>query len=287
MYAADAAVVVVSAKSGVKVGTEKAVKAAKVRKLPKFFVINGMCDEGVDYFSIIDDLRDQFGSSVCPIVIPEIAGNAAKSYLNILDGKAYTYANGKATECAVPEILQADDYKANLTEAVAESSEELMDRIDRWTAPLFVLFFVFSGAKLDLSVFGDVFIVLIGVAYIISRSAGKYFGARISSDLVRCDKNIVKYLGVTLLPQAGVALGMAIKAGELGAEGAIVRNITLFAVLIYEIVGPLLTKIALTKAGDIKPDGKVSARHQAKLEMVAKTKENAVLEASELSNDKQ
>ncbi len=128
MFAADAAVVVVGAKSGVKVGTEKAVKAAKERKLPKFFVINGTCDEGVDFYGIIDELRDQFGSSVCPIIIPEIQGTAAKSYLNLLDGKAYTYANGKATECAVPEILQADDYKAYLTEAVAESSEELMDK---------------------------------------------------------------------------------------------------------------------------------------------------------------
>ena len=142
-----------------------------------------------------------------------------------------------------------------------------MDRVDRWTAPLFILFFVISGAELELSVFGDFFIVLIGVAYILSRSAGKYFGAYGSSKLVGCDNNIVKYLGVTLLPQAGVALGMALKSAELGADGAIVRNITLFAVLIYEIVGPLLTRIALTKAGDIKPDGKVSARHMAKLAM--------------------
>ena len=128
MYAADTAVVVISAKNGVKVGTEKAVKAAKERNLPMIFVINGMCDEGVDYYGIIDELREQFGSSVCPVVIPEIQGVTAKSYLNIIENKAYTYAGGKATECAVPEILQADDYKANLTEAVAESSEELMEK---------------------------------------------------------------------------------------------------------------------------------------------------------------
>ncbi len=128
MFAADTAVVVVGAKSGVKVGTEKAVKAAKTRNLPKIFVINGMCDEGVDFFGIIDDLRDQFGSSVCPVVIPEIQGATAKSYLNIIDGTAYTYAQGKATACAAPEILQAEDYKSYLTEAVAESSEELMDK---------------------------------------------------------------------------------------------------------------------------------------------------------------
>lgn len=150
---------------------------------------------------------------------------------------------------------------------ICDFSEELMDRIDRWTAPLFILFFVLSGAKLDLSVFGDGFIVLIGVAYIISRSAGKCLGAFSSAKIAGCDSNIVKYLGVTLLPQAGVALGMALKSAELGQDGVIVRNITLFAVLIYEIVGPTLTKIALTKAGDILPEGKVSARHRAKLAM--------------------
>jgi len=147
---------------------------------------------------------------------------------------------------------------------ICDFSEELMDRADRWTAPILILFFVISGAELDLSVFSELAVVLIGLAYIASRSIGKYFGAGISSRMTHCDDNIVKYLGITLLPQAGVALGMAIKAMELGSEGAIVRNITLFAVLVYEIVGPFLTKIALTKAGDIKSEGKTSAREEAK-----------------------
>ncbi len=150
---------------------------------------------------------------------------------------------------------------------ICDFSEELMDRADRWTAPILILFFVISGAELDLSVFTDFAIILIGLAYIVARSAGKYFGAGMSSRLMKCDQNIVKYLGITLLPQAGVALGMAIKAVELGPDGAIVRNITLFAVLIYEIVGPALTKIALTKAGDIKVEGKTSAREEARLAM--------------------
>ena len=143
---------------------------------------------------------------------------------------------------------------------ICDFSEELMDRADRWTAPILILFFVVSGAELDLSVFGDIAVIIIGVVYILSRSVGKCAGATMSAKWVKCDPKIVKYLGITLLPQAGVALGMAIKAGELGAEGAIVRNITLFAVLVYEIVGPFLTKIALTKAGDINVHGKVSAR---------------------------
>lgn len=143
---------------------------------------------------------------------------------------------------------------------ICDFSEELMDRVDRWTAPLFVLFFVLSGAELELSVFTDIMIVLIGLVYILTRSAGKYLGAFLSAKWTKCDDNIVKYLGVTLLPQAGVALGMAIKSAELGLP--IIANITLFAVLIYELVGPMLTKIALLKAGDINPEGKTSARHE-------------------------
>lgn len=143
---------------------------------------------------------------------------------------------------------------------ICDFSEELMDRVDRWTAPLFVLFFVLSGAELELSVFMDIMIVVIGIVYILSRSAGKYTGAFLSAKWAKCDDNIVKYLGVTLLPQAGVALGMAIKSAELGMP--IIANITLFAVLIYELVGPMLTKIALLKAGDINPEGKTSARHE-------------------------
>jgi Kef-type K+ transport system membrane component KefB len=145
---------------------------------------------------------------------------------------------------------------------MCEVSEELMDRADRWTTPILILFFVISGAELELSVFADWAVVVVGIVYIISRSVGKYYGANISAKMTKCDPNIVKYLGITLLPQAGVALGMAIKAIELGPDGAIVRNITLFAVLIYEIVGPFLTKIALTKAGDIREEGRTSAREE-------------------------
>ena len=145
---------------------------------------------------------------------------------------------------------------------ICEVSEELMDRADRWTTPVLILFFVISGAELDLSVFTQWTVVVVGIVYIFARSLGKYYGANISARMTKSDPNIVKYLGITLLPQAGGALGMAIKAIELGPDGAIVRNITLFAVLIYEIVGPFLTKIALTKAGDIKEEGRRSAREE-------------------------
>ena len=143
---------------------------------------------------------------------------------------------------------------------VCDFSEELMDRVERWSTPLLVLFFVISGAELELDVFRDPWIILLGVVYIAFRSCGKYFGASLSARAVKCDDHIVKFLGITLLPQAGVALGMAMKAEELGEVGHVVANITLFSVLIYELVGPFLTKIALQKAGEIRPEGKVSAR---------------------------
>ena len=139
-------------------------------------------------------------------------------------------------------------------------SEELMDRLDRWTAPLYILFFVISGAEFDFSLFADVIIVLIGLVYIAFRCLGKYFGAYASARMVRAEPNVVKYLGITLFPQAGVALGMAIKAQALGSLGLMVANITLFSVLIYELIGPYLTKVSLLKAGEIDPSGKVSAR---------------------------
>ncbi len=148
---------------------------------------------------------------------------------------------------------------------ICDFSEELMERADRWTAPLLVLFFVISGAELDLAVFKNWVFVLIGIAYITFRCLGKYFGARISAKATHCNDNIVKYLGITLFPQAGVALGMASQALAFGGEvGTLVQSITLFSVLIYELFGPYLTKVALTKAGDI--DGEeFNAREAARI----------------------
>ena len=136
---------------------------------------------------------------------------------------------------------------------VCDFSANLMEKTDRWTAPLFILFFVLSGAELEFSVFGDLAVVGIGVVYIIARSLGKWLGARMGANIAKCEPNIKKYLGITLLPQAGVALGMSISALEIGETGVVIRNIVLFGVLIYELFGPLMTKIALTKAGDIRP----------------------------------
>ncbi|WP_298031367.1 cation:proton antiporter [uncultured Dysosmobacter sp.] len=150
-------------------------------------------------------------------------------------------------------------------------SQDLMGAADKWTSPLFALFFVISGAELELGVFADAAIVCIGVVYILSRSLGKYIGAYVSAKKTRCAPQICKYLGVTLLPQAGVALGMCATAMQLGQQGSLIRNITLFSVLIYELAGPLLTRQALTAAGDIKPmSEEVRNRRQTKLESAKK-----------------
>lgn len=152
---------------------------------------------------------------------------------------------------------------------ICDFSAELMDRLDRWTAPIYVLFFVISGAELDLSVFTKGIFVLVGVIYILFRCVGKYFGAGISSNIAHADPNVKKYLGITLFPQAGVALGMVnMVSTELSKHidstsvqtANIVLNIILFSVLVYEIFGPFLTKMALSKAGEIDPEGQTSNR---------------------------
>ena len=142
---------------------------------------------------------------------------------------------------------------------VCDTSEELMDRVDGWVMPLNILFFVISGAELDLNVLASPVTLLVGVIYIIARSAGKYYGSAVSCRLTRQSKPITENLGITLLPQAGVALGMAITASTL-PDGVLARNVVLFAVLVYELVGPSLTKRSLMKVGEIRPEGRTSAR---------------------------
>ena len=142
---------------------------------------------------------------------------------------------------------------------ICSTSEELMGRVEGWTMPLNILFFVISGAELDLAVVANPITLLIGVIYIISRSAGKYFGSVGSCLITKQTKPITKNLGITLLPQAGVALGMAMTAASLPG-GDLTRNVVLFAVLIYELFGPTLTKRSLLAVGEIKPEGRKSHR---------------------------
>ena len=144
---------------------------------------------------------------------------------------------------------------------ICDFSEELMGRVDGWTTPLFVLFFVLSGAELNLKILSNPIVLLIGLVYIVARSLGKYLGAYGSCALTGCSDSIKKHLGITLLPQAGVALGMALTAQQL-TDGAVVRSVVLFSVLVYELVGPALTKRSLVAAGEIHEEGRTSARQK-------------------------
>ena len=144
---------------------------------------------------------------------------------------------------------------------ICEASEELMDRTDRWSSPVNILFFVLSGAELDLKIIANPMVLIIGLVYIALRSFGKIFGAFICAKATNCSKEIQEHLGITLLPQAGVALGMALQATALN-DGAVVRNVILFSVLVYELVGPNLTKRSLVKAGeiDLRVEAKINSR---------------------------
>ncbi len=153
-------------------------------------------------------------------------------------------------------------------------SENLMGAADKWTSPLFALFFVVSGASLELGVFTDWAIVVVGVLYILFRSIGKYVGTYYSSKAVGCSRPIRRYLGITLFPQAGVALGMSAIAMQLGEPGHLIRNITLFSILIYELFGPLLTKWALTRAGEITPMPEEVKNRRSLALHAAKNKQN-------------
>ena len=133
-----------------------------------------------------------------------------------------------------------------------KQSYVIMEQCDRWTTPLFMLFFIISGANLD--IYNIVNVGVVGIVYVLVRAAGKYFGAMWGAAAVKAPKTVTRYLGLTLLPQAGVAIGMAaICATSLPpAEASAVTTIVLCATLIYELVGPVITKIALSAAGEIE-----------------------------------
>ena len=128
--------------------------------------------------------------------------------------------------------------------------DEIMDLCDGLTPPIFMLFFVASGADLQLSVLPAVGVI--GVLYIVLRIIGKCAGTMASAALCKCDKNVTKYLGPCLLPQAGVAIGLSLVASEMvPAHAAQIRAVVLCATLVFELIGPVITKISLKKAGEI------------------------------------
>ena len=145
---------------------------------------------------------------------------------------------------------------------LCSQSNVMLEQCDRFTPPLFLLFFVLSGANLDLSVLPTV--GMVGVAYVLARALGKSLGGTMGAVVEKCDPNIVKYLGLTLIPQAGVAIGMArMSMTALPEYGAVINAVVLSGTLIYELTGPVITKIALTRAGEIKSEKKLTAKSTA------------------------
>ena len=215
------------------------------------------------------DLLSVVVEPLMEILLSLLLGAVAGYLLNLLE--VYFHSRSKRMSLSVAFVLLTVGVSLLLVCMmtgtvfcnVCPTSEELMDRLDRWVSPINILFFVLSGAELDLTILSNPLVLLVGVVYIASRSLGKISGAYTSCRATKCSPSIQKYLGITLLPQAGVALGMAAEAAQL-SDGHMVRNVVLFSVLVYELVGPTLTRMALTAAGEIRPEGRTNARVENK-----------------------
>ena len=149
---------------------------------------------------------------------------------------------------------------------MAKDADRTLDILDRFTSPIFMMFFVLSGASLDLSIFFNekgLIVLVIAIVYIIFRVIGKYLGAFTGASITKCEPQVRKYLGLALVPQAGVAIGLATTANKLFNElgdfesASLVLAVVLTSTLVYELAGPLVAKYALTKSGDIPKEEKV------------------------------
>lgn len=136
---------------------------------------------------------------------------------------------------------------------ICKSANEIMQLADSVTGPIFMMFFVISGAELNLSVLPTIGVV--GIVYVLARVAGKWLGATLGAVMMKSDPAIKKYLGPTLIPQAGVAIGLTLVAQEVVPQYAqVIRAVVLCGTFIYEIIGPMVAKICLQRAGEILPE---------------------------------
>ena len=160
-------------------------------------------------------------------------------------------ASGLATLLDVSALMSCMALGAVFCNVSGES-DEMADLADSMTPPLFMMFFVVSGAGLDVSVIPQ--IGLVGIIYVVVRVLGKMLGAYLGAKLMKAPKAVCRYIGPTLIPQAGVAIGLALVAQQvLPADQAdTIRAVILCGTLIYEIIGPAVTKLSLTKAGEIQ-----------------------------------
>lgn len=145
---------------------------------------------------------------------------------------------------------------------MCKDSSRTLDVMDRFTSPIYMMFFVISGASLDLTIFFNdkgLIVILIAAIYIVARVVGKWLGAFTGASITHSEPQIKKYLGFTLIPQAGVAIGLATTASKLFSSnaatmeaGALIIAIVLTSTLVYELIGPMVSKFALKKAGEIE-----------------------------------
>lgn len=159
---------------------------------------------------------------------------------------------GVASIFGLSQLLLCMALGASLTNfASGQNTNHIIKLTDGITPPIFILFFVLSGAELQLSVIPSIGIA--GIIYLIVRVVGKIAGASLGSVMCHADKKITKYLGFSLMPQAGVAIGLSLLATQIVPEfGAEIRAIILCGTLIYELIGPAVTKLSLKKAGEIE-----------------------------------
>lgn len=143
---------------------------------------------------------------------------------------------------------------------VRKEAAQMMENTDHWTPPILMLFFILSGAELNVATFfGNPKLLICILLYLAARCLGKYLGARLGATITKADPMVRKYLGITLFPQAGVAIGMATMCkqeftkAELESVGSGIVTITMCAVMVYELLGPVLTKWALGRAHEIDP----------------------------------
>lgn len=148
-----------------------------------------------------------------------------------------------------------------------KKSKRVFDSINDFASPVYILFFTLAGASLDLSILVSVGIM--GVAYVIARASGKMFGAWLGAKAVKADPNITKYLGLGLLPQGGISIGLLVLVRQQLPEYAVaIGTIIMFSVLIYEVTGPIFAKLAIQKAGEVGQLEKQEEKHNQKKNIV-------------------
>ncbi len=127
--AAGSSVIVVSGKSGLTVGAEKAFAAAQKKGIATIFFVNKLDRESADFYKVFEDLKGKFGPMVCPMVVPHVVDHKVECYVNLLEYRAYTYEDGKAKQVPIPDMgHRLEGLRTAMNEAVAETSEELMEK---------------------------------------------------------------------------------------------------------------------------------------------------------------